>query len=398
LSIPSDPYRPPAAGDWSRPPPSFASQAYQNDDYQAPQPYPGWDDTVTDDELTYYGYGDAPPYQATPYQTTPYQALYPDEPYASPPPEQLHYPQPQYSSETQYTEPRYDEPKYDQGPYDQARYGQEQYDQPEFAQAAYAQAPYQSRYPAGPADPATPADSASTSSSANTRPGKRKGSGKPKKKGKVRRMTVGILVLVVIAAGFLLRGTVRNLVQHSDSSPAAASAAALPAPSASHTARKPLAVPVFAVGDCMDLTGAAELIDTKVDCTATTANYKILAMINDVSGTLAIDSPKCYSVSGDDMEFETTGADNHPALYCLASTIDRHSARRAQQGDCIDSSSTGDASYLVDCSDSAANYMVVARISGTDETSKCDIYAGATGSLTISAPPEVLLCLKTKAK
>jgi hypothetical protein len=239
-----------------------------------------------------------------------------------------------------------------------------------------------SRYRPRRRSAAAPKPRAASSASPGT-PKKSRPGGKRRKK----RWAAGLLVLVLLAVGFLVRGSISGLFARSGSaSSAAAKTAASPTPT----------IPALAVGDCIDATGTTHVTDTRVDCSDATADYKVLSVVPDVSGDLASDSPKCYSVTGDDTEFETSGADHQPALYCLSSTIDRHSARRAEKGDCIDSSASGDVSYLVGCSDSAANYVVVARVSGTVDTSKCDIYPGATGSLTLAGPPEALLCLKKK--
>lgn len=256
---------------------------------------------------------------------------------------------------------------------------------------------YRPRRRSAPAPTSRPRSGSKSGSGAGAGAGAGKGGGKTARSGGTgrssagKRIAAGLVVVMLVGVGVLLRGTISGLLGGSGagSSPAAAAPSASPTPT----------VAPLAIGDCIDVTGgaaAAQVGDTRVECSDPKADYKILSVVADVSGNLADDSPKCYSVTGDDIEFETAGLDHQPALYCLSSTIDRHSARRAEKGDCIDSSSSGNASYLVACSDAAANYVVVARVSGSVDSSKCDIYPGATGSLTFPGSSEFLLCLKKK--
>jgi hypothetical protein len=153
----------------------------------------------------------------------------------------------------------------------------------------------------------------------------------------------------------------------------------------------------YAVGECMDLQGTDSATDKKVACTDSTANYKVLQVFPDVTGTISTDAQQCFSVSGNDDELDKTGADGTTVyLYCLGSTSDKHSPRRAQVGDCLDAPSSATDFFLVACSDSAANYVVLARYNGTNDTNKCNSVNGSTESFTLSNAPQVLLCGKQK--
>ena len=146
----------------------------------------------------------------------------------------------------------------------------------------------------------------------------------------------------------------------------------------------------------MDAEGSTFVTDNKVSCSASTANYKVLKVVSDVSGTIDTDAKKCYSVSGDDEEIDKAGVDGTEYLYCLGSTTGQHSPRRAVKGDCVSADDADGYDYYVSCSSSSAKYVVVGRINNTSSDSGCDAYASATHTLTYSNDPAFVLCVKDK--
>jgi hypothetical protein len=221
----------------------------------------------------------------------------------------------------------------------------------------------------------------------------------------VGKRTISIIVaVVVVIVGVALRIGIKDAFDHTASStspnvgislPAfptdAAGGSSSPSPGSGGAAGAD-----YAIGECMNLQGTTTATDTKVDCSDSTANYKVLQVIPNVSGTISADAKQCFSVPGNDDELDKSGTGDAVYLYCLGSTTNKHSPRRAQKGDCLDAPSSATDFYLVACSDPSANYAVLARFDGTNDTAKCDSVDGTTESFTLSNEPQVLLCGKTR--
>jgi len=147
----------------------------------------------------------------------------------------------------------------------------------------------------------------------------------------------------------------------------------------------------------MDAEGnGSSVTDAKVLCSDVSANYKVLSVIPDVSGTIDTDAKKCYSVAGNDEEIDKEAGDGTEYLYCLGSTQGKHSPRRALKGDCISADDADGYDYFVSCSNSTAKYVIVARFNNTSSDSKCDAYSSVTHTLTYSDDPAFVLCVKEK--
>ncbi|HEV3174038.1 MAG TPA: hypothetical protein VGZ32_27065 [Actinocrinis sp.] len=280
-------------------------------------------------------------------------------------------------------------------------YGQQPQDQNPYAQNPYGQNPYAQGYAQGPGtqnpytqNPYGQQPYQGYPGYAPPRPPKRT----------VGKRTISIISFaVIIIVGIAVRVGVKDLFDHSASTSPNVniSLPAIPTElagggSSPSTGGGGVAGADYAVGDCMDLQGTTLATDTKVDCSDSSANYKVLQVIPDVSGTISTDAKQCFSFPGNDDELDKPGTAGTVYLYCLGSTTNKHSPRRAQQGDCLDAPSSTTDFYLVACSDPSANYVVLARFDGTNDASKCDSVDGTTESFTLSNEPQVLLCGKTK--
>jgi hypothetical protein len=281
----------------------------------------------------------------------------------------------------------------------QAGYGQplgyeqgQQYGQQPYGQGAWGQ-PYQGN--PGVAPPQTGA-----------------GSGK---QGAGKRIATGAVVVVLVIAGVVTRGAIKHLFSSNDNSPAAVSVPSVSVPpltGAGTSTAQPTGTSTssdtsgagggstsgadYAVGDCMDASGSTFVTDTKVSCSDSTANYKVLSVITGVSGTIDTDAKRCYSVSGNDEEIDKQADNGNEYLYCLGSTTGQHSPRRAHKGNCISSDDADGYDYFVSCSNSTAKYVVVGRFDNTSDDNKCDAYSSTTHTLTYSNDPAFVLCVKEK--
>lgn len=350
MTTPPDPYGPlqPPPGDWAEPRPT----PWQNSDQQPPQ-------GAAQNPYGQPGY----PQQPAPGAAQP--GYEPTVPYAQWQPPQGPYGQPPYG------QPQ-GQPQYGQPPYGQPQYGQDPY-----AQNPYGQPPYQGNPGfAPPPEPRRPL-------------------------GKVLVSIFATIVLVV--AGVLARGAIARVfstqsasvptVSFSASAPSTADASASATDESDNGSGAKGAD--YTAGECMDLQGDTTVTDAKVDCSDTTANFKVLSVVANVSGVIDTDAKQCFTVPGNDDEIDKPADDGTEYLYCLGSTTGKHSPRRAKAGDCLDAPRSATDYFLVACSDPSANYRVIARFDGTNDTAKCDAFPATTETFTLSADPQVLLCGKT---
>ncbi len=328
------------------------------------------------------------------------------------------YPQPQPVEPTQPLQSPYEQTQYLQGQpaaQEQAAprwgqafaHGQQPQDQNPYAQNPYGQNPYvqgpsdQNPYAQGPAAPNPYPQNPYAQQPFQGYPGYVPP--QPPKPNVGKRTISIITAVVVIIVGIAVRVGLKDVFDHTSSTSPNVniSLPAIPTDlagggSSPSTGSGDAAGADYAVGECMDLQGTTMATDTKVDCADSSANYKVLQVISDVSGTISTDAKQCFSVPGNDDELDKSGIGGTVYLYCLGSTTNKHSPRRAQQGDCLDAPSSTTDFYLVACSDPSANYVVLARFDDTNDTSKCDSVDGTTESFTLSNDPQVLLCGKTK--
>jgi hypothetical protein len=236
----------------------------------------------------------------------------------------------------------------------------------------------------------------------------------PRTSGTGKRIGAVALVIAIAVGGITIRAGLRHLLCSDSNTMISAPSMTIPAftsgggggDSATATAATATATDDpsttttagadYAVGDCMDAEGDTDVTDTKVSCWDVSANYRVLKIIPDVSGTIDSDASKCYSVSWDDEEIDKSGGDGTEYLYCLTSTTGRHSPRRALEGDCISADDSSGYDYYVSCSDSTAKYVVVGRLNDSSDDSGCDAYSSATRTLTYSNGPPFVLCVKEK--
>lgn len=267
---------------------------------------------------------------------------------------------------------------YDQG----QQYGQQQQFGQQYPQSPWGQ-PYQGFAPQGTSKPA-----------------------------KSRRIAAGLTVAAIVVAGVVVRVALWHVFTGSSSS-ASVSTPSISLPAVGDTASAQATATAtsdsgagdgsstsgadYVVGDCMDAEGSGSSVtDAKVLCSDVSANYKVLSVIPDVSGTIDTDAKKCYSVAGNDEEIDKEAGDGTEYLYCLGSTQGKHSPRRALKGDCISADDSDGYDYFVSCSNSTAKYVIVARFNNTSSDSKCDAYSSVTHTLTYSDDPAFVLCVKEK--
>jgi hypothetical protein len=273
-------------------------------------------------------------------------------------------------AQSPYGQAPYGQPQYGQPPAQQPpAYAQPQYGQDQYGQNPYAQQPYQ-----GNPGFAPPASS-------------------QQKPGLGNRIAAGAGILIIVVVGVLARGAVRHLFTHHTSSPAITFSTN---PSGTATNAASGSGAAYAVGECMNLVGSVLATDSKVSCGDSSAKYKVLSVVSGVTGSINTDAKQCYSVAGNDDEIDKTADNGTEFLYCLGSTSGKHSPRRANVGDCLDVPSSSTDYYLVGCSNSSANYVVLARFDNTNDTSKCDSVSGSTETFTLSSDPQLLLCGKTR--
>lgn len=187
----------------------------------------------------------------------------------------------------------------------------------------------------------------------------------------------------------------------SASSPAAGATSSDPAPAASGgsdgsggtgAAGDPSAssadTPEFYVGECVDTTGSGtDFSVSAAGCQG--ADYKIIYSFQDETGDIGNDMAQCYSVDGNDNEFENGDAADGYTLYCMNSLNGDYSPRRADVDNCLDSSAT----YEVDCTSSKAVWIVIGRLNGTTDTKSCSKFGSYDTSYYWTAAPPFVLCV-----
>jgi hypothetical protein len=144
--------------------------------------------------------------------------------------------------------------------------------------------------------------------------------------------------------------------------------------------------PEFYVGQCVDTSGSGtDFTVSAAGCQG--ADYKIIYAFQNESGDIDNDMAQCYTINGNDNEFENGDPDDGYTLYCMNSLTGDYSPRRADVDNCLDSSAT----YEVDCSSSSAAWIVVGRLNGTTDTKDCSQFGSYdTSYFWLSAPPFVL--------
>ena len=184
----------------------------------------------------------------------------------------------------------------------------------------------------------------------------------------------------------------------STSTPAAGATSSDPAPAASGNSGSgggtgdPSATsadtPVFYVGECVDTTGSG--IDFAVSASGCkSADYKIIYSFQNETGNIDNDMAQCYSVNGNDNEFENGDAADGYTLYCMNSLNGDYSPRRANVDNCLDSSAT----YEVDCTSSKAVWIVIGRLNNTTDTKSCSQFGSFDSSYYWPSAPPFVLCV-----
>jgi len=144
----------------------------------------------------------------------------------------------------------------------------------------------------------------------------------------------------------------------------------------------------FYVGECVDTKGSG--IDFSVSTAGCSgADYKIIYAFQNETGSIDDDMSQCYSINGNDNEFENGDAADGFTLYCMNSLIGDYSPRRAAVDNCLDSSAT----YEVDCSSSQAAWIVVGRLNDTTDTKSCSQFGSYDTSYYWPAAPAFVLCV-----
>ena len=144
----------------------------------------------------------------------------------------------------------------------------------------------------------------------------------------------------------------------------------------------------FSVGDCVDTSGSgSDFVVT--DATCSSANYKIIYAFQNESGDIDTDMAQCYTINGNDSEFENGDSGGGYTLYCLNSLQGDYSPRRAAVDNCLDSTAT----YEVDCTSTRATWIVVGRINGTTDTKGCTKFGSYDSSYFWPASPPFVLCV-----
>ncbi|HET9168639.1 MAG TPA: hypothetical protein VFN97_04355 [Actinospica sp.] len=146
--------------------------------------------------------------------------------------------------------------------------------------------------------------------------------------------------------------------------------------------------PEFYVGECVDTSGSGSDF-TVTDATCSDASFKIIYAFQNESGNINNDMAQCYTVNGNDSEFENGDSGGGYTLYCLNSLTGDYSPRRAAVDNCLDSSAT----YEVDCSSSRATWIVIGRLNGTTNTKGCSQFGSYDNSYFWTSSPSFVLCV-----
>jgi hypothetical protein len=148
--------------------------------------------------------------------------------------------------------------------------------------------------------------------------------------------------------------------------------------------------PEFTVGECVDTSGTGSTFSvTEAGCSG--ADYKIIYAFQNETGDINNDMAQCYTINGNDNEFENGDDAGGYTLYCLNSLTGDYSPRRADVDNCLDSSAT----YEVDCSNSKATWIVIGRLNGTTNTKGCSQFGSYDNSYYWTSTPPFVLCVDT---
>ena len=146
--------------------------------------------------------------------------------------------------------------------------------------------------------------------------------------------------------------------------------------------------PEFYVGECVDTSGSgSDFTVNESGCSG--ADYKIIYAFQNETGDIDTDMSRCYTIDGNDNEFENGDAGDGYTLYCMNSLTGDYSPRRAGVDNCLDSG----ANYEVDCSSSHAAWIVVGRLNGTTNTKGCSQFGSYDNSYYWSSAPSFVLCV-----
>ncbi|HEV2635560.1 MAG TPA: hypothetical protein VGX23_10475 [Actinocrinis sp.] len=148
----------------------------------------------------------------------------------------------------------------------------------------------------------------------------------------------------------------------------------------------------YSTGQCVEITGPEDNSTIAVvTCDSSASIRKIIGVVSTgTSGNAVNDQSLCLPFKFDS-DFETW-EHNSNVLYCLSSTDGMHDLRYAAAGGCVYYTPSA-GSYEMDCSDSRANYRVLAVLSNTSSATGCAQYKGFTEYFTSSAqdtPPFVV--------
>jgi hypothetical protein len=144
----------------------------------------------------------------------------------------------------------------------------------------------------------------------------------------------------------------------------------------------------FSVGECVDTSGSDSSF-TVNEAGCSNANYKIIYAFQNESGNVNNDMSQCYTINGNDNEFENGDAADGYTLYCMNSLTGDYSPRRAGVNNCLDSSGT----YEVNCTSSSAKWIVIGRLNGTTNTKGCSQFGSYDTSYYWTSSPAFVLCV-----
>jgi hypothetical protein len=146
--------------------------------------------------------------------------------------------------------------------------------------------------------------------------------------------------------------------------------------------------PEFYVGECVDTVGSGtDFTVSAAGCKG--ADYKIVYAFQNESGDIDNDMAQCYTINGNDNEFENGDPDDGYTLYCMNSLTGDYSPRRANVDNCLDSTAT----YEVDCTNSKAVWIVIGRLNGTTDTKSCSQFGSYDNSYFWTSAPSFVLCV-----
>ncbi|HEV2640494.1 MAG TPA: hypothetical protein VGX23_35510 [Actinocrinis sp.] len=158
----------------------------------------------------------------------------------------------------------------------------------------------------------------------------------------------------------------------------------------------------YTKGQCVNLAGDNDNLDvTVVDCSSADSDGKVVGIVSDgTTGDPTADAALCMPYQYDDNDFEETGdGDGTGVLYCLSATNGQHDLRYATKGSCIYRPSGDDVqTYVVDCSNSLANYVTLGVLTNTTSDSGCDKYSSDQENFFSpdGETPTYVVCAKKK--